>query len=329
MHPQPLRQLQNTDRSLFVLAVCTRGRQSMLQNCMDCLVKLKTPDDWELEIVIVENDPQPLVNDLVKDYASKSEYKITYRHEPDIGIPQARNHALNYALSAGAEFIGFIDDDECIPSDWLRGMKNAFEYYDCDVVQAPVDFIYEKNAPFWLTDTRKKDRPSGQLMRTAATDNVAFHRRLIAPFPEGLGLRFNSDMRFSGGSDTDFFFRATDAGAKIVWTNNAVVYETVMENRITAKWQLQRTYRKEANASLIYLKRKGTLKAVLKYGPKIFKRLFFSVCYLIAFIFARFFNEKAAISYIIKAGRKAMSAYGACQGLLGIKPRVYQKIDNH
>ncbi len=208
MHPQSLRQFQNTDRPLFILAVCTRGRRSMLQRCMTCLVQLTIPEDWELELVIVENDKEAVVEDLIQDYAETSPYKITYRHEPDTGIPQARNNALNYALSAGAEFIGFIDDDECIPSDWLTGMKTAFEYYDCDVVQAPVDLVYDKNAPFWLTDKRKKERPSGQLMRTAATDNVAFHRRLIAPYPEGLGLRFNADMRFSGGSDTDFFFKS-------------------------------------------------------------------------------------------------------------------------
>lgn len=300
----------------------------MLRRCMSCLAKLSIPEEWELELVVVENDKEIFVEDLVQEYASTSKYKITYRHEPDIGIPQARNNALNFALSEGAEFVGFIDDDECIPPDWLKGMKTAFEHYDCDVVQAPVDLVYEKNAPFWLTEKRKKQRPSGQRMRTAATDNVAFHRRLIAPFPEGLGLRFNPEMRFSGGSDTDFFFRATDAGAKIVWTNNAVVYEHVMENRVTAKWQLQRTYRKEANASHIYLKRKGTFKALLKYGPKIIKRLFFSICYFIAFIGARFFNEKAAIKYIIKAAKKAMSAYGACMGLLGVKPKVYQSVDN-
>ncbi len=101
-----------------------------------------------------------------------------------------------------------------------------------------------------------------------------------------------------------------------------------MENRVTAKWQLQRAYRKEANASHIYLKRKGMFKALLKYAPKVIKRLFFAVWYFIAFIGARFFNEKAAIKYIVMAGKKAMSAYGACMGLLGIKPKVYQSVDN-
>ncbi len=324
---QPMVNSGKSTDQLFVLSICTRDRLNMLDQCINSVNKLAVPIGWTLEVVIIDNEPDSSAKDLVNKHIKSSSFNIFYRHEPDTGIPQARNNALDFALEREADYLGFIDDDEFISENWLIGIVEAFSRYRCDVVQAPVRFSYNFDVPSWLCQTQKKTRTSGTVLRTAATDNVAFHRRLIAPKPEGFGLRFCTDMRFTGGSDTDFFFRATDAGAKIIWTSASIATEQVPKSRATVLWQIKRAYRTEANSAVIYLRRKGIILALLKYVPKVFMRIFQGVLSIFIAAALYFFNRSKASTFVLLAGKRTMSAFGAIAGLLSLLPSPYKKID--
>ena len=74
---------------------------------------------------------------------------------------------------------------------------------------------------------------------------------------DGLALRFDEAMRFTGGSDSDFFSRAVARGAIIRWVDEAVVKEIVPEERLSLRWNLERARRSGANKVYIDEQREG------------------------------------------------------------------------
>jgi succinoglycan biosynthesis protein ExoM len=54
---------------------------------------------------------------------------------------------------------------------------------------------------------------------------------------------FNSEFRFSGGSDSFLFQSLRSEGKRIVWEPNALVYEFVPRSRICMRWLVARSFR--------------------------------------------------------------------------------------
>ena len=96
----------------------------------------------------------------------------------------------------------------------------------------------------------------------------------------GLGLRFDTRYRFTGGSDSDFFNRATYRGARIVWEQSAVVSEIVPQSRLRLGWQLKRAFRVATNASEGELRRRGFMRTFIRRMPKNLLRLIRGVALL-------------------------------------------------
>ena len=299
----------------------------MLRSCLASLSELRVPDGWQLQIVIVDNDAEPNAKHIVDGFTKILDQKLHYEHEPNPGIPQARNRAIETALKYNAQYMGFIDDDEKITQNWLINMKKAFDTHQSDVVQGRVNFEYEDVVPFINLKKRNKLRKSGARLRTASTDNVAFSTKLIKSQPDGLGLRFNPKMRYTGGEDIEFFFRATDAGTTIVWSNKPTVSELIPRSRATLLWQLRRSYRSEANAALIYKQRKGAPHACMKYLPKVLARVFLSFFFVTLMPLFLVFDSKRAIKLGLMAMKNIMSSGGAITGLFGAQPEPYRVVD--
>lgn len=313
-------------RELFVLSVCTRKRPEMLRQCLGSILALKIPDNWQLQVVIIENDSSPFSQKIVEEYEKLSSFAITYRHEPDPGIPQARNHAIKYALEQDAEYLGFIDDDERITPDWLYAVHSTLGTDKCDVVQGVVHQEYDEDN---IKPHFKRNKSHGSSLKTASTDNVAMRRKIYAPSPEGLNLRFNENRRFTGGEDSEFFFQATDAGAKIICSEKAVVHERIPVSRSSIIWKMSRAYQAEANASQIYVQRKGHIRAFAKYLPKILFRLTKSIVIFLLLIICFLYNRKTSRKLFSYSAQHYMAAIGTVAGLRGVQPEPYRSIDKN
>jgi GT2 family glycosyltransferase len=70
------------------------------------------------------------------------------------------------------------------------------------------------------------------------------------------GLTFNERLRH--GEDTDFFHRARQAGAEIVYSSSAVVHEIVPPERGTFRYQVVRAYYYAASRSYFHRRYHGT-----------------------------------------------------------------------
>lgn len=240
----------------------------MLRNCLQSLVRQRLPADISVSIVVVENNETDDCRNIVDELSAQSDVPIVYAQERTIGIPVARNRTLDLALSLDPDWIAFIDDDEFAGPEWLQTFVKASEAYNADVLEGRVQSLRAETGEIIAHNKR---RPTGVSHKTVATCNTMMRARIASP--QGMGLRFDEGMRFSGGSDKDYFLRAAERGAVIVWVQEAVVFESVPANRLTLRWQLQRERSIGANAVNIMIRHKGLPYAVGRTVPKLVGRL--------------------------------------------------------
>jgi len=310
-----------------VVTVCTRARPEVFAACLNSLVEQEFPPDVSFALVVVENDDHPNSREMVEALAKTcNSPTITYAHEPQIGIPIARNRALDVALAYDPDWIGFIDDDEVADRNWLASFVQTARSVPCDVLQGPVEYRYPNSTPAWMSLPTRKHQPTGRILRTAATSNT-FMRAYIAR-ADGLGLRFNEAMRFTGGSDNEYFFRAADCGAQICWMNDAVVYETVPETRTTLQWQRDRSRRVAANSVFIQRKRLGLFGTVAMYGPKYAGRILSGAILTPTAALVSFVAMPAGNRLMYSAQRNLSSGLGGLEAFLDFHPEPYRTVDN-
>ena len=85
----------------------------------------------------------------------------------------------------------------------------------------------------------EKRYPTGTALEHGGIGNALIHTRVLAD----VDPPFDERMSLAGGEDTLFFLRLTRAGRKIVWSDEAVVWEYIPQSRARAQWILKRVYR--------------------------------------------------------------------------------------
>jgi GT2 family glycosyltransferase len=169
-------------------------------------------------------------------------WPLFYEVEPQRGISFSRNRAVRLALEWQADAIAFLDDDETASPQWIGELLAAFREYQADVIAGPVLPSYEPGVADWVIKGKFFERPrhpTGTGVNYAITANCLIAARLLAPAVEP----FDPAFAIGGGGDTHFFRQAQAQGAKIVWADEAVVYERVPPSRATLRWLLARAYR--------------------------------------------------------------------------------------
>jgi succinoglycan biosynthesis protein ExoM len=190
----------------------------------------------QMTVLVVDNDEHQSGREAFDSVFGNGNPAAKYVVATPQGVVQARNRALEE--SADTDFIAFLDDDEFASPLWLEGLLLAQLQFNADVVTGPVIPVFE-NAPNWVVRGGFFDRESH---RTGAeVEFVAANNTLLRG---SVARHFRFDPRFdrSLSEDTDFFMRVKKGGARIVWTNQAEVYETVSQHRTTGRWLLRRAY---------------------------------------------------------------------------------------
>ncbi len=310
-----------------VVTVCTRERPQMLKATLGSIITQELPHGLGLSVVVVENDDLPRSAEMVDRLSKNADIPIIYAHEPQLGIPIARNRALSIALQQRPDWIAFIDDDEIASPTWLARFHEAAASVDSDVYQGPVEYVYPSPAPAWMKSARRRHLATGTALPTAATSNTFMRARIASQ--DGLGLRFNEKMRFTGGSDNDYFYRAVERGARICWLNEALVHEMVPQIRMTLRWQLARSMRVASNTVSMHMDRLGSVRAATKCVPKYVGRGLGALVLLPL--------AAAASAAAIPRGKRLLasslsdlaSAIGGLGAFFGLRPQPYRVVDRN
>jgi succinoglycan biosynthesis protein ExoM len=223
------------------VAVCisTFRRQKLLRELLNGIAQLsfRKVAVPQLEIVVVDTPDESGSAQEACETVSLP-WPIKYVIEPRRGLTYARNRAV--AEAGPVDFIAFIDDDEVPSPQWLDELLSTQAEFSADVVSGPVSPKYAPEVPDWMKAGEFFASPpqaTGTLCKTCATHNGLVAARVFDLIPG-----FDHAFTLSGAEDTDFFLRATNAGCKIVWSQEAVVFEHTSAKRGTVGWILLREY---------------------------------------------------------------------------------------
>ncbi|MGP0018984.1 MAG: glycosyltransferase family 2 protein [Candidatus Sulfotelmatobacter sp.] len=221
------------------VCICTFRRQKLLRETLRGLAKLtfRKVSAPELEIVVVDTpDDSGSAREICETACLP--WPIKYVVEPRRGLTYARNRAI--AEASTADFVALIDDDEVPSAQWLDEHLWAQAEFSADVVSGPALPKYAPEVANWVKDGGFFDRQvvaTGTTRRACPTNNVMVGRHVFERVP-----KFDDAFALSGAEDTDFFLRVSTAGYKIVWSQEAAVFESVSAKRGTVVWILRREY---------------------------------------------------------------------------------------
>lgn len=236
---------------LLVVCVATRGRATTMQKLLDALEHLRLPAATRAAIVVVENDHQGCMRDAVQR-RSRPDRSFLYALQPKLGIPFARNSALQLALDAGADYIAFIDDDEVPTSDWLVALWDKASGGDYDLIGGPVEPVLFEPPRSWIAsqlwhglrsqkaESRRKDLSRYLKGREDSVFIPTSNWMVRSAFLKQHQLDFDESMGFSGGTDLKFYRELKRAGGRVGWCDAAVVHEGLPTGRLTLAYQYRR-----------------------------------------------------------------------------------------
>jgi succinoglycan biosynthesis protein ExoM len=220
------------------ICVCTFRRRALLRELLGGIAQLefrKVPTP-QIEIVVVDNDELASAKKVCA--SASAPWKIKYVVEPKRGITHARNRAI--AEAGLVDFVAFLDDDEVPSAQWLDELLWTQTEFNADVVSGPVSPRYAPEVADWVKRGRFFDAwasATGTPREACATNNV-----LIGSHVFERVTKFDDAFALSGAEDTNFFLRVRQAGYRIVWSQGAVVFESVPAARGTVGWILRREY---------------------------------------------------------------------------------------
>ncbi len=219
---------------MILICICTRERDQMLAAAAAAVGRLARPEDYEVELLIVENETSPRQADVIKGFDIGM--PLHYRHEPALGLVMARNRALETAIELGAQWVAFTDDDQEVEPDWLTAYQTALRANPQQkILTGPYWYKYPEDFSPYRRRQRDRAHAESVELNTIMGGNCLIHRDIFGP--NGLNLRFNLIFNFTGCEDTEYGLRAAAAGFPFIWVKSAVVREALSGHRATYRDQ--------------------------------------------------------------------------------------------
>jgi succinoglycan biosynthesis protein ExoM len=234
------------------VCICTYNRPQSLTRLLVSLqnIELTGLNPSSVEIIVVDNDPNPETAAICQRSAVRLPVPIHYVDEPIPGITHARNRAVNVALMRGADFLAFIDDDDEPQSDWLIRLLDRQAVTHADLVFGT--WLLDPDRPQWARDTGifrspqkvKNESKGGRygLPGCASTCNVLVSRDILET-AAAVGPVFAHAFKSSGGEDKDFFIRAHKFGARLASADTSVIHRKHEPARYTARGLFKRGFK--------------------------------------------------------------------------------------
>lgn len=225
----------------------------MLQRLLSALEGQQTDGRFSYSVVVVDNDASRSAQQTVVQFQDSHPLTVSYLVEPEQNIARARNKAVE---NATGDFVAFIDDDEFPQERWLLQLLRTWEGSGAAGVLGPVRPHFEEGCPRWIIKSglcERKSHATGTVMHSAdtRTGNVLISREVF----QDPSNRFDPAFGRSGGEDVRFFEQVMHKGHTFLWSNEAVVYETVPRERWGASFYLRRAVRKGGVSGSVIRKR--------------------------------------------------------------------------
>ena len=214
-----------------------QGLKRLLQGLAELTFdKVERPD---IEVIIVDNHNEGVAAQVCQEFQQSFPWMLKNDVESQRGVTYGRNKSLSLA-DPQTDAIAILDDDEVPAPNWLDELLWVQQEYRADVVTGTVlpHFLDEEPAE-WIMKSGFFNPPrsaTGEPQQVAFTNNVLIRAAIL----QGYNPVFDNRFAFTGGEDSHLFMRLHKAGYKIVWADEAIVYDWLPGDRTKPKWILGR-----------------------------------------------------------------------------------------
>lgn len=256
--------MENESHKHIAIGLGTFRRNELLRCALTSLTKIEVPQNVLISLVVCDNDSLPSAKPVFQELKEIMPFECIYLHEPKQGLVRMRNRILTQSLEMGAGFLAFFDDDEHVHKNWLVELYCTLSAYKAAavgglVVSQQSNFVaageimsYFKN--FELTGV------TGEEKDLLATNNVLIDLRFV----RNHDIEFRNEFNFLGGEDAFFFEDIKLSGGKLIWSNEAIVYTELSQDRLNEEYALKMQARIVHFEYLKTALRNGKRRAILK-----------------------------------------------------------------
>lgn len=219
-NPNPLTARTATGLPPSSLIICSRNRPELLWDTVESIFNgLEVPD----EIIVIDQSDLPDGN--LAALSTERRSKIRYKWTTPLGLSHARNLGVKIAQN---DWLVFTDDDVLVTPGWFGALLRALiKESERTAVTGRVLALKEASNQGFAPSTREDDRPvvyKGRVGQDPLNSvNMAFRKFAMAEIG-GFDERLGPGTRFPSAEDNDFGFRLLDAGYRIVYVPQAVLY---------------------------------------------------------------------------------------------------------
>lgn len=231
----------------ITVILCTHNRCQRLAIALESVAASELPAFVEWEVLVVDNNSHDQTREVVQAFCQRYPGRFRYLFETQPGKSYALNRGVREALG---EILAFMDDDVIVEPTWLRNLTAALQ--DGEWVGAGGRILPERaftpprwlslNGPFAMGGVLalfELGETPGKLEVPPFGTNMAFHKKLFEKyggFRTDLGPTPGSEIR---SEDTEFGFRALEAGEHLRYEPSAVVYHHVPQHRLRKEYFLR------------------------------------------------------------------------------------------
>jgi succinoglycan biosynthesis protein ExoM len=226
---------------MTVCSICIAAyrRPEGLDALLSSLLALHVPPATQVEIVVVDNDPDGSALAVIRNRAVAPPFTLRLLAQPEKSISLTRNMAVT---AATGDYLLFIDDDETAAPQWLAAHLDALRQLDADGSFGRIISIFPEGTPAWVRSLDVFTRPlpaRGEDAIAIPTSNCCVRAALLKTEPGPFPLAYGT----TGGEDSFLFKRLRRNGARLISVPEACVMERIPPARTRLGWILRRAYR--------------------------------------------------------------------------------------